>query len=96
MEVAGSGAIFGFDCAHGAIPTGITLDPLGRFEAKGTYTEEHHGPAPQDEEPKERPALYSGNLSGDTLYLSVKLEPGDEVGTFQLKHGQEPRLVKCR
>src|SRR6266487_5167816 len=43
MEVSGNGATLEFDCAHGNISGPLTLDRLGRFQAKGSFTREHGG-----------------------------------------------------
>jgi hypothetical protein len=97
LEVKADGALLEFDCAHGRIPGPLKLDGEGRFETKGTYAREHGGPVRAGEEEQEgEPARYSGRLEGKLLTLTVKAGPRDEViGTYKLRQGQTPRIVKC-
>jgi len=96
LEVSGDSARLEYDCAHGTV-TGIAPDEQGKFEAKGTHAREHGGPVRRDEKDASEPAVYEGFLKDeDTLVLTVKLESGEEIGTFTLKRGQTPRLMKCR
>ena len=49
-----------YDCAHGTIDGPIVPDRAGRFEATGTHTAEHGGPAREGEEGTGRPAVRAG------------------------------------
>jgi hypothetical protein len=100
MEVGEKGVNFEFDCGAGSIDRPVALDGEGRFDAKGTFVAEHHGPVLRDEEANTRPARYKGRVRGDTLTLAVTFDGGgeeEEVGTtYTLTRGSEGRLMKCR
>ncbi len=96
MEVSGNGATLEFDCAHGKISGPLTLDRLGRFQAKGTFSREHGGPIRENEDAATQPAKYSGAIKDKTMMLSITLTNSSEsVGTFTLRQGSVGRLVKC-
>jgi len=96
MEVSGNGATLEFDCAHGKVSEPLTLDRLGRFQAKGTFTREHGGPIRENEKAATQPAKYSGSIKDKTMMLSVTLTNSSEsVGTFSLRQGSQGELVKC-
>ncbi len=74
----------------------LTLDRLGRFQAKGTFTREHGGPIRENEKAATQPAKYSGSIKDKTMMLSVTLTNSSEsVGTFSLRQGSQGELVKC-
>ena len=100
LEATAEGARIEYDCAHGTIEGPIIPGRDGRFEATGTHAAEHGGPvheAPVGENDNEegRPAHYRGELKGDVLNLTVTLDSGEEAGTFTLRRGAAPRLMKC-
>ena len=85
-----------YDCGHGTIDQPLILDRRGRFNVKGTHFREHGGPVRIGEQNKGQPARYSGSLSAQTLTITVTLvNTSQTIGTFLLKHNQEPHLVKC-
>ena len=72
------------------------LTRRGRFNVKGTHYKEHGGPVRIDEENKGQTARYTGALLARTLTITVTLtDTGQTLGTFRVKHNQEPHLVKC-
>lgn len=97
LEVTGNGGKLEFDCAHGEIKSKIVLDKQRRFNVSGTYVEEHGGPIRQSDRPQSQSVLYSGQLTGDKMKLTIKRSDTKKViGTFTLKRGQEAFIVKCR
>ena len=97
MDVAEKGAELEFDCAHGSTDQPVSLDDQGRFEIKGVFVREHHGPIRVGREPKPEPALYTGKLQGTTMTLWVTLMGSNEtIGTYSLVHGEQARVRKCR
>ena len=96
MEVNRDGAQLDFDCAHATINQPLKLDRSRRFDVPGLYAQEHGGPIRADEDQSGRPARFKGNLNGKTLTLTVTLDGSAEsIGTFTLRFGQLPRVVKC-
>jgi hypothetical protein len=96
MQVTGSGATLQFDCAHGRIPSLLSLDAQGRFEIAGVFVREHGGPIQQGEPEDSHPAVYSGRLEGNDLTLSIRLsDDGTETGPFTVRLGTEARLFRC-
>lgn len=96
LEVTKNGGSVEFDCAHGAIEGKVTLDKQGRFSVSGTYVEEHGGPVRQSDKPATHSVLYSGEVKGKKMKLTIRRKDNKKlIGTFNLTHGQEPSIVKC-
>lgn len=97
LTVTDAGARVEFDCAHGEIRTPVAVDAAGHLAVAGVYVQEQGGPVRLGEEPEEKPARYTGRLTGDTLTFEVILtESKQTVGSFTAVHGVAPRLRKCR
>lgn len=96
LEVTEGGTQIRFNCAHGTIEGPVTLDPEGRFSAKGTFTAEGMGPRNEDAPPKARPAVYSGVVVDKKMTLTATI-PDDraEGGTFELTLGEPGRIRRC-
>jgi hypothetical protein len=95
LEVEARGATVEFDCAHGRIES-LTLDADGNFEARGRIVAERGGPVRVDEREEERPARFTGKVSGEKMTLTVTPEGGDPwEPTFTLTLGGGARLRKC-
>jgi hypothetical protein len=96
MEVTESGARLEYDCAHGTIEEPLTLDGEGRFNARGLYYREHGGPVREGEEPKGESARYVGQVTGDTMTLTIKVPGADSaIGSYTLVRGKHGRVRKC-
>jgi len=96
MEVSGGGALLEFDCAKGRITGRVTLDAEGHFSASGEFAREGFGPRDEDQVPKGVPALYIGEVKGESMTLTVTLsETREQVGTYTLTRGSRGRLWKC-
>lgn len=96
LDVTPVGASIEYDCAHGTIDEPIVADRDGRFTAAGTHVREHGGPIGVDEPPDRHPARYQGELSGNSMRLTVTLLDSQQVvGTFTATKGGAPRIVKC-
>jgi len=96
VTVTSSGAQLEFDCAHGNIDQPLTVDEAGKLAIVGTFVREHGGPIRSDEKEDKRRTLYSGQLKGDTLTITVTLvESNEQVGTFTVTRGAEPIVRKC-
>ena len=95
LDVSDKDAKLEFDCAHGEINKPIKPDAHGRFNVPGTFTTEHGGPVMRDEKPDSAPAHYSGQVKGDMMTLTVT-RGKEKLGTYTLKRGEAPRLMKCK
>ncbi len=96
MEVTESGARIEYDCAHGTIDEPLVLDADGRFDVKGHHFREHGGPVREGEESRGEPVRYVGQVTGDTMTLTVKPEGSDSpIGNHQLVRGKMGRIRKC-
>jgi len=96
MEVSGGGALLEFDCAQGRIKGRVTLDAEGRFSANGEFAREGFGPRDEDKALKGLPALYIGEVKGESMTLTVTLaETKEQVGTYTLTRGSRGRIWKC-
>ncbi|HEV2764008.1 MAG TPA: hypothetical protein VGV38_13580 [Pyrinomonadaceae bacterium] len=93
----GGNAAVEFDCAHGTLKE-LQLDAGGSFDVAGTFVAEG-GPAREDEgeQPKGKPARYSGQVEGDRMTLRVRLEGSDvRLPSFTLTRGEQGSLTKCQ
>jgi hypothetical protein len=96
LTVTETGAHLEFDCASGDVTEPLTVDREGRLAVDGVYVRGHGGPTRSGEEPDRKPARYSGRIEGNTMTLAVTLTDSKEnVGTFTLTHGAQPRLRRC-
>jgi hypothetical protein len=97
MDVKAEQTKIEFDCAHATIPSKILIDSRGRFVAKGTHFEEHGGPSRQGDEGQSYPVQFRGTVKGKDMKLSVtRTDKLELIGNFNLTHGREAELVKCR
>ena len=97
INIGANSATIEYDCAQGTIAGPLLLDSRGRFILQGTHSREHGGPIRSDETANQRPAVYTGSISGVMMTLTVKLTGTNEtVGTFSLTHGDEGRVFKCK
>ena len=96
LEVTAEGAELDFDCASGSIPAGWAVDAKGNFKVKGTFTREHGGPVMRNDN-NAVAAIYTGNIQGNTLRLSIVAGAQSEsVGDFVLARDNPGRVVKCK
>lgn len=96
LEVSAKGVTVEYDCAHATIDRAIVLDVNGRFKASGRQFQEHGGPVREDE-PSGYPVVFFGKVKGKTLTLTVQNSgTKEEIGTFNLVHGAQPKLFKCK
>jgi len=96
LVVSDSGAVADFDCAHGRIDEAIAPDAGGAFEARGVFVREHGGPIRQGEREDSHPAVYTGQVKGDKMTVTIVLvDTHETVGTFTLERGSSGRVVKC-
>jgi hypothetical protein len=90
------GGTLEYDCAHGTINSGWTIDSEGRLRGDGEHVQEHGGPIREGEDVVPRPARYDGVLWGDHLHLSVTLTDSAQVlGPFDLERGKTGPVYKC-
>ncbi len=96
FDVSGKGAKIEYDCAHATIDRAIVLDRNGRFNISGRQFSEHGGPERQGAETG-NPVTFSGEANGKTMTLTVRnSSTQEEIGTFTLVHGAQPKLFKCK
>jgi hypothetical protein len=96
MEVTDSGATIEYDCAHGTIDQPLLLDADGRLDVKGHHVREHGGPIRQGEETRGEPVRYVGQVTGDTLTMTVKPDGSDTpIRSLELVRGKAGRIHKC-
>ena len=96
MTVAASKTDLEFDCGRATVNGTIETDADGAFTAAGTFLPERPGPATPDPPPP-RPMRMTGTVAGDDMQVKIVLtDQSDDLGTFSLRLGAAPRLVKCR
>jgi len=90
------GGTLEYDCAHGTIGAGWTIDADGRLRGDGEHVQEHGGPIQEGEDVVPRPARYDGLLYRDHLWLTVTLtDSAQALGPFDLERGKTGPVYKC-
>jgi hypothetical protein len=96
LELEEEGGTLEYDCAHGTIDPGWTIDDEGKFAGTGEHVIEHGGPVQEGEVLPARPATYDGTVDGDDMTLTVTLSDSAQiVGTYQLQRGSEGQIYRC-
>ncbi|MBD0372848.1 MAG: hypothetical protein ICV60_18535 [Pyrinomonadaceae bacterium] len=96
LQVENKGVRLEYDCAHGTIDKTLRLDRKGRFSVNGTHTREHGGPTLEGEQPDNHPALYTGQVKGRRMVITIHLtDTKQTLGPFTLTYGKTPMLTKC-
>ncbi len=96
LELSAAGGRTDYDCAAGTIDEPLVPDGAGRFSARGMHTPGQGGPDRMDYVPPSFPALYSGQVRGDSLSLRIEVPAMKVViGPYQLRRGAEPILMRC-
>ena len=96
LNVSAEGAHIEYDCSSGTIEQPILLDRDGRFDVRGTHERQTGGPVRIDSPTQSQAARYVGRVVGTRMTVSVTLiKTGESLGTFSLKYGVEPRIVRC-
>ncbi|MFP5328971.1 MAG: hypothetical protein ACLGHC_02370 [Alphaproteobacteria bacterium] len=94
LTLDASGGRIEYDCATGTIGPVIPVAG-GRFAADGTHTPEHGGPVREGEVLPTYRARFTGNVDGERMMLSGRVENGVELGPFTLRRGAEPGILRC-
>jgi hypothetical protein len=85
-----------FDCGEASVDGTIVLDRDGAFTATGTFVQERPGPTTPGGPPR-RPMRLTGGVKDDTMDMRVMLtDQNEDIGSFTLAFGADPRLVKCK
>jgi len=96
LEVTARKVSIEYDCAHATIDKRIALDRNGRFDVPGMQSSERGGPVRPGPE-SGYAARFAGQVKGNEMTLTVtNSETNEAIGTFTLKYGQQPRLMKCK
>ena len=96
IEVTARKVSIEYDCAHATIDKRIALDRNGRFDVPGMQSSERGGPVRPGPE-SGYAARFVGQVKGNEMTLTVtNSETNESIGTFTLKYGQQPRLMKCK
>ena len=94
MTVGLEGAVIQYDCGTGTIDSAIHPDAVGHFQGAGTFTR-GGGPEPVGGRPQQA-TLYQGTVVRGAMELTgTVLETGQSLGPFNLRQGDNGRLVLC-
>jgi hypothetical protein len=96
LVVGATGGQLEYDCASGWIDGPLLTDAAGGFTAGGYHSPGHGGPERQGYEPPRLPAVYSGQIVGDVMTLTVKVpSTGIQIGPLTLRRDAQPMLMRC-
>lgn len=97
LIVDGKSASVEYDCAHGTIEGPLSIDGDGKFNFTGKHIRERGGPVRAGKAQDSYLAQYNGWTDGKKMTLAVTLaKTNEELGTFELTHGEDGRLWKCK
>ena len=83
-------------CSHGRSSAPIALDKTGGFTARGYYNPPHSGYRLEDIAPRDRPATFTGKLSGKTLLLTVMVKGDGKAVSHTLVRDAHIKFPDCK
>ncbi|WP_310467896.1 hypothetical protein [Sphingomonas sp.] len=95
LTLDAAGGTLDYDCAAGTIAGPVIAGRDGGFSASGTHSPGHGGPEQVGETHASFPARYEGNVRGDRMTLTVRVDNGTVIGPYSLRRGAEPVLLRC-
>ena len=95
LTLGPAGGTVEYDCAHGALSTGLRSNSSGAFDVPGFHVRERGGPMREGEAVDSMAARYVGTLAGDRMSLRVVIAGADTLGPFELRRGEAARVLKC-
>lgn len=96
LTLGPAGGRLEYDCASGGIDGPMLMDRAGRFTASGYHSPGHGGPDREGYEPPRLPAVYSGQVLGNAMTLTVNVpSTGVQIGPLTLRRGAQPMLMRC-
>lgn len=96
LTMDAKGGQIDMDCANGAITGKIVLDAKGNFTARGTFNQESGGQTlAEDFTSKGNPAIYHGQIIGNTIKLTIIQNGLAQPISYTLRKGERPKLVRC-
>ncbi len=84
-----------YDCASGTIDGPVYPAAGGHFTANGVHRPGQGGPVRVGQIFTTIRAKYSGQVTDDTMTLTVGLENGTSLGPFTLARGATPQITRC-
>lgn len=96
LTMTASGGTIRMDCASGTIKGRVIPDAKGKFTASGTFDQQRGGATlAKDFAAGGRPATFVGQVTGETIRLSVRQDDGSPAQDYVLIRGKTERLVRC-
>lgn len=93
LTLTASGGTLNLGCGQARFDGPLRLDAEGRFHVSGALQVYGAGAQSADRPPAWRPAVFSGQVKGHTLQLSVRSAAGED--TYNLVEGARPKIVRC-
>ena len=95
LTLTEAGGQIEYDCAAGTLTEPLTPRPNGDFEVQGTHTPGHGGPAIEGEIMPIHRVRFTGNVRGDRMHMTGRVENGVLLGPFALRRGAEVGIFRC-
>ena len=95
VTLTSSGGSIEYDCASGSLSEPIVPGPDGDFQAQGTHTPGHGGPAIEGDILPVHRVRFTGKVRGDRMTLTGRVENGVLLGPFDLSRGAESGIFRC-
>jgi hypothetical protein len=95
MTVDKEGASIQFTCATGLVPMSIKLDKNRNFKVDGEYRRSSGAPPPNENFNRPFKAIYTGQVSGKILQLSVQVDSLQLLLYHTLELGNKTIVPLC-
>ena len=95
LRVTRDGAMVQGKCANGKITAPIQLDPKGRFSAAGYFNPYTSGFRLSDLAPRDQPAQFSGQVSGNVLELRLLSDTVPSKPVYKLRRDARIKFDDC-
>lgn len=82
-------------CSHGRTTAPITLDRNGGFITRGYFNPAHSGYRLGDIAPRDRPATFTGKVSGNMLVFTLAFDGSSKTLPHTLIRGGSIKFPKC-
>lgn len=95
MNLTGAGSSIEYDCASGSLSEPIVPGSDGSFQVRGTHTPGHGGPAIEGKILPVYRVRFTGNVRGDRMTMTGRVETGVLLGPFALRRGAATGILRC-
>ena len=95
LSLTDQGGKLELGCAAASIDTPLKPDSAGNFSAAGHYEAFATGPTAADRPPKLVPVTFTGQITENTMHLSLSNNNKSIAENYVLQRGRRVKLIRC-